>query len=135
MVSQITNLLKQIHIDGRDDYIQIVDNEIELEFPDISRQKVGELSNKEYRDLIMRLKDINKLSVRSVEYVKIARQKEKNRLSSRKYINKEKKNIDKLNEEIIGLRRYKYALEMEKMELKREVACYNNWLRTLHITA
>ena len=135
MVSQITNLLKQIHIDGRDDYIQIVDNEIELEFPDISRQKVGELSNKEYRDLIMRLKDINKLSVRSVEYVKIARQKEKNRLSSRKYINKEKKNIDKLNEEIIGLRRYKYALEMEKIELKREVACYNNWLRTLHITA
>ena len=82
MVSQITNLLKQIHIDGRDDYIQIVDNEIELEFPDISRQKVGELSNKEYRDLIMRLKDINKLSVRSVEYVKIARQKEKNRMSS-----------------------------------------------------
>ena len=125
-IIKMSTLMKRILKDGNCKHIVGDGNRIELKLSDISRQKVGELSSKEYGNLIMRLKHNNKLSVRSVEYVKIARQKEKNRLSSEKFNDKEKRQEDKRNEEIRELRRHKNDLEKEKMELIREIAGYEH---------
>ena len=124
MVSQTESLLKRILIVEQYKYVQMVHNEIELKFTDISRQKVGELSKVDYGNLILRPESDNKLSFNSMESTKMVRQKENNRLSSQRYNHKEKQNEANLTEDIRKLEKYKNDLEREKVELTREIANY-----------
>ena len=95
---------------------------MELNINDIRRSKVGELSKMEYKNLIQRLKSGKKLSIKSIEYIKIVRHKEKNRLSSQKYNNKQTRNKDRLTEEIKDLERRRDEFKREKMALTREIS-------------
>ena len=125
MTSQSESLFERILVDGI--CIDSVSNRIELELSNISKRKIGELSKMKYGNLIRRLYNDDTLSIRSIEYIKIARQKENNRLSSLRYNDKENQRLATLTEDIRKLERYKNDLKREKNELRREIANYNTW--------
>ena len=121
---QMDTTLKQILKNGICKDNEKDGNRIKLKISDVRRKKVGELSNVEYKELISRLESDGTLSIKSIDYIKIARYKEKNRLSSKKYNDKEKEKEDKLREEIKELESYREYLKREKTETTREIADY-----------
>ncbi|KAI6661351.1 hypothetical protein LOD99_10019 [Oopsacas minuta] len=121
------NYLKYILKDEIYEEYMTNSNKIELKNSDIIRERIDHFNKKMYLNIIRKLERDRKVSKKSIECIKIMRYLEKNRLSSKRFNDKKKKEELRYVKEIERLEKDRDELKEEELNLLREIQFYEGY--------